>query len=766
MALEVWIDGRVVRRHVTDDTGRLVIPLPRERFQRLAVTAQKRGLAPMRVDLRLVTGPEIEIPRLYTLTMARCTSIGGIVRDDAGRPIEGVTVAVRQLSRPGQIREMIDLGEISARTDARGRWHIDVIPDGFDLGDLRFTFSHRDFLGRVDAPPMPPGGSPGHLRTQSGVTILRRGIEVSGRVLDRKGRPIAGASVRLGARPWSPLVETEADGRFRFLQASKGVSFFSGESFLTVEAAGHAPEARPVTVREGLPPVEFRLGPGRTIRGRIVDSQGRPIAAASVSLARWNGPPTLRWRSETDTEGRFLWDGAPSDQLTLNVERDGYRAAQLSIEPRKNYSVLTLAASRPLRIRGTVRDAETGVAIESFTVVPGGAMRGTIWFRAFAKTYHGGRYDSPNSLGGAGPWRVRIEAKGYVPATSPAYPVDGGDRTFDARLKKGEWLEGVVRGPDGQPLADTEVIVVSGGRVSIVDGRDNERDFHSYARTGADGRFSLPPPDGLYRIVALHDSGYAEVTDRQWAERRALVVAPWGRIEGTLRAGGKPLAHETVIADFDDEPGDPFALRVDHESRVQTDDNGHFVITKVGPGEARVYWQRREVVARKAPSRYYQPVFVNVIPGQTVRVDLADEGGRPLVGRVVLPGAAGEPLVLMRGNAYLLPKVPEVPFPPDLAGADRREWLSRWRLTEAASVYRHRQRGFAQSLNVKEDGSFRVDEVQAGTYELHIRVAGHVELIRQVVVPDTAANRAPQPVDLGSMTLEKSDPAQAGDLTP
>ena len=121
---------------------------------------------------------------------------------------------------------------------------------------------------------MPPIATPQKLRDQSGVTVLRPWILVAGRVLDRSGRPIAGASVRFGVRPWSPSVKTGADGGFRFRQAD------ASESYLTVQAAGHSPEARSVQVRAGLAPVEFRLEPGRTIRGRIVDTQGRPVAAA------------------------------------------------------------------------------------------------------------------------------------------------------------------------------------------------------------------------------------------------------------------------------------------------------------------------------------------------------------------------------------------------------------------------------------------------------------------------------------------------------
>ena len=145
------------------------------------------------------------------------------------------------------------------------------------------------------------------------------------------------------------------------------------------------------------------------------------------------------------------------------------------------------------------------------------------------------------------------------------------------------------------------------------------------------------------------------------------------------------MAHETVVASLDEERVDSAWIRIQNESRAQTDEQGRFVIERVTPGEARVHWQPENQGARTMPDRYYQPAFVDVLPGQTVHVDLMQEGGRPLVGRVVAPDSGGRPLDLAGSEAYLLLKVPEVPYPPGLAEEDRPEWLRHWRLTEAAT---------------------------------------------------------------------------------
>ena len=421
VTLKVLIDGKLVREHVTDESGRIAIPIPAKRFHRLSVTARKDGLAPIRVDLRRASAPEIELPRSYTLAMARASSIGGIVRDEDGHPVAGASATVQQTSPEDRVAELIDLNDVSTRTDQEGRWHIDLIPEGFELGSLQVTFSHPDFLEPFASSLLPSRATPEQLRNRSAVIILHRGISVTGRVMDRDGRPLAGASVRLGDRFWSPAVQSDADGRFRFRSAP------AGDTFLTVQAAGRAPEARSVRLHGDLQPIEFRLGPGRTIRGRVADSQQRPIAGAEIYVVRWNGPRTLKWRSSTDAEGRFVWDSAPTDQVWLGADKEGYRTAEAPIEAFAKEAILKLTPASLLRIRGTVVDGETGRPIDTFTVVPI-VEPGRILLLDSARAHHAGRYVfTPEAL--AQPYRVRIEAKGYRPALSPALRGMPGNRS-------------------------------------------------------------------------------------------------------------------------------------------------------------------------------------------------------------------------------------------------------------------------------------------------------------------------------------------------
>ena len=69
------------------------------------------------------------------------------------------------------------------------------------------------------------------------------------------------------------------------------------------------------------------------------------------------------------------------------------------------------------------------------------------------ETITGGQYEVEYSHPLVAAVAVRIEAKGYKPATSEPFKMEAGDVTFDARLEPGVGPSGVVHGPDGRPLA-------------------------------------------------------------------------------------------------------------------------------------------------------------------------------------------------------------------------------------------------------------------------------------------------------------------------
>ena len=181
---------------------------------------------------------------------------------------------------------------------------------------------------------------------------------------------------------------------------------------------------------------------------------------------------TLDWRRRL--EGRFRWDGAPGDRVWLYVGKTGYRNDESPISPSSQETVITLVPGGTLRIDGAVVDAETGKPIPSFRVVPAVMAGPAIWFLDQAGTFRQGHYQVVLVLANQ-QHRIRIEAKGYLPVVSPVFEWGSGEHEFNARLVKGPWLDGTVRGANGRPLKGAEVALVTGQGVLIGGARRTAR---------------------------------------------------------------------------------------------------------------------------------------------------------------------------------------------------------------------------------------------------------------------------------------------------
>ena len=117
----------------------------------MTLSARRDGMVPIKLYLRHSLVRETQVPRSYTLAMEPGTSIGGTVRDEAGQPIDGVSIALYENKQDDDARQVYDFPAITARSDRQGRWRIDLIPEAFDLARLHFEFSHSEYLSSIDS---------------------------------------------------------------------------------------------------------------------------------------------------------------------------------------------------------------------------------------------------------------------------------------------------------------------------------------------------------------------------------------------------------------------------------------------------------------------------------------------------------------------------------------------------------------------------------------------------------------------------------------
>ena len=321
-----------------------------------------------------VSGIDLRLPQ----TNGRVT---GIVRDRAGAPFAGVTVAVRDG----------DHNVAWVTTDAAGRYTLfDIAPGAYDL------------VAFDDAVPVVViAGKTLHadLQTRSQRTTI------SGRVTDAvSGAPIENAVVRLFDAAGQFVVNTNSDATGAYT-----IETISREPSMSVNAEAfgyHASSRTPVHLgtNDGL---DFHLARRGAIHGSVVDAlSGAPIAGARVTF---NGADS----TYTGDSGAYRW---PVDEVPVTVAAGAaghvaqtYRdvvvvpdGADVTVDFALQPTVFTG------KIAGRVVDDATGAGVADVTIHALGPAE------AFALTDANGNYTMSDLAGGD----YSVDASGpppYVP---------------------------------------------------------------------------------------------------------------------------------------------------------------------------------------------------------------------------------------------------------------------------------------------------------------------------------------------------------------
>ena len=357
----------------TDREGIVRIDLSKRRFQyALSLDVWAPGHVQQRFSFTEGSPERPPTPAQLTVQLNPGEeTLGGLVVDETGKPIPGVRVTVW-----GYLGERKDPRELAINvdttTDADGRWRSRY------FRQMTFAYvylSHPDYLDadqfhpRRYGRPEPtldkqPDEQPMEsLRDFTSVEVMEPGIAVGGQVLDTQGKPVSGAEVGWIEAEWSetsherlPRTTTGPDGRFHFPHARPG------RLLLQVKAPGHAPALKPIDAKGAFEPVAITLDPPNTLRGRVVDTQGRPIPDAFVSVGSWRGIQSLGVYMMSDAEGRFQWTDAPADPFIISATRRDYLDFNdQSVSAGDAEVVLTLR--RTLTISGRVRDDQSDARI-------------------------------------------------------------------------------------------------------------------------------------------------------------------------------------------------------------------------------------------------------------------------------------------------------------------------------------------------------------------------------------------------------------------
>lgn len=314
-----------------------------------------------------------------------------------------------------------------------------------------------------------------------------------------------------------------------------------------------------------------------------------------------------------------------------------------------------------------------------------------------------------------------IALAGGIAGSIKAYDYFSGPRARTVTVTpKGPLITGIVRAPDGKIATGAEFFVGVRGKTAYAYGSNMPRGVAAPV-TDADGKFSAEKPDQPFAVVVRSPQGYAEVSSQSLQSNPEITLKPWARIEGVMQSGGKPIANANVRLWRVGENNE----LVHHETSVKTDANGKFVIPQVAPGELCLYRQLPNF--RSAQWRY-----VIVEPGETAKVVIGDSG-QAVTGRIDIPPDMAKFVKWENQGRYTYEA--SIRLDPNPTGAVSHTpdesleeyWAKEIAFGKTPEGKLYKEWRFGSQFEIKPDGTFRIEDLRPGKYNVNVRCFEHDE---------------------------------------
>jgi len=243
--------------------------------------------------------------------------------------------------------------------------------------------------------------------------------------------------------------------------------------------------------------IVIRLEAGRTLNGRVVDPDGRPVPGVRVFPSSRGLPGMLGGVAfvRTDAQGRFELTGMPLKPLRLTARSTGpWRSSTLDVDARQERVLIEVR-------RGATFDVEVvgprGQPVEGAKVTVRTEDPRSAWRRR-GPTDSAGHFRVPGVPAGAR-LVIDVDTRGLeraLPSTRRGpVPLESG--RIRIQLAAPNWIEGVVLDPDGKAVGVARV---------RADGKHAPTAFGVTLHTTSDaktGRFRLGPLEvGTYWLSA------------------------------------------------------------------------------------------------------------------------------------------------------------------------------------------------------------------------------------------------------------------------
>lgn len=129
---------------------------------------------------------------------------------------------------------------------------------------------------------------------------------------------------------WVPV--SDPRGAFRVTKHTNG-----GPFTIVAHAAGMAPTAittRPLSTGQEEAGLLIQLGPGTSVRGRVVNARREPVAGATVAIGDSSAWPSPARKTQTDSSGTYRLDGLLPDDRYITAWSAHHIPDTAEIEPK------------------------------------------------------------------------------------------------------------------------------------------------------------------------------------------------------------------------------------------------------------------------------------------------------------------------------------------------------------------------------------------------------------------------------------------------